>query len=146
MKIYFAAAIRGDRALADTVRELIRFLQTQGRTVLTEHLLKDDPVDVIPPEEVERRDISWVDDADCLIAEISGSSTGVGREIEYARNKELFGKNPTRVLCIYRKDREYHASAMVRGMTQDHYPNVTVRSYLDLEDAKRIVQDFSGRG
>jgi hypothetical protein len=142
MIVYFAAAIRGDRSFAKTVKELIWFLKENGATVLTEHLTKNDPVDRMPAEEIETRDIKWLDEATHVIAEISGGSTGVGREIEYARNKELFGKVPAKVLCLYQYDREFYASPMIRGMTSDRYPNVVVRPHQDLKEAKSAILEF----
>jgi len=31
---------------------------------------------------------------------------------------------------------------MVRGMTPDRYPNVVIRSYTDVEEAKSLIKDF----
>ena len=86
--------------------------------------------------------IAWLDQATHLIAEISGASTGVGREIEYARTKSHFGKIPAKILCLYDIKREWYASPMVRGMDPDPYPNISVRSYTDVENAKEVVPEF----
>ena len=50
---------------------------------------------------MERQDIEWLDQATHVIAEISGVSTGTGREIEYARTKGVLGKTPAKILCLY---------------------------------------------
>jgi len=47
-----------------------------------------------------------------------------------------------KVLCLYHKDREFFASPMIRGMTPDRYPNVTVRSYADIAEAKSLIKKF----
>ncbi|MBS3080417.1 hypothetical protein J4221_03020 [Candidatus Pacearchaeota archaeon] len=153
-KVYFAGAIRGDRSLAETIISLIRYIKEDlGCLVLTEHVGSERPVEKFAKkigksmeellaEDIESQDIYWLDQCSRVIAEISGASTGTGREIEYARTKGYFGKIPAEVLCIYRLDREYFASPMIRGMRRDRYPNVSVRSYRDLVEAKQIVRDF----
>jgi len=151
--IYFAGAIRGDRSLAHVMREIVEFVQGFGLTVLTEHVIADDPIATFAgkvgkekadllAEDVERQDIAWLDQATHVIAEISGASTGTGREIEYARTKGSFGKTEARVLCLYHKDREFSASPMVRGMIPDRYPNIAIRSYADVAEAKSLVKKF----
>ncbi len=127
-----------------TFREIIAFLKESGLIVLTEHISDRDADVKNSPEHIEKRDIAWLDEAAYVIAEISGASTGVGREIEYARNKHHFGKTPAKILCLYHVDREYFASSMVRGMSPERYPNVFVKAYRDIEDAKEIIRDFIG--
>lgn len=140
--IYFAAAMRGDRAMETTFHELIAFLKESGLVVLTEHMLDKNHDTKNSPEHIEKRDIAWLDEAAYVIAEISGASTGTGREIEYARTKKHFGKTPANILCLYHIDREFSASPMIRGMTPDRYPNVSVKSYRDIEQAKEIIKRF----
>ena len=151
--IYFAGAIRGDRSLAHVMREIVEFVQSLGLAVLTEHVIADDPIATFAgkvgkekadllAEDVERQDIAWLDQATHVVAEISGASTGTGREIEYARTKGSFGKVNAKVLCLYHTEREFFASPMVRGMTPDRYPNVAVRSYADVAEAKSLIEKF----
>jgi len=141
--IYFAGAIRGDISEAETMKELIAWLKSEKLTVLTEHIADDTVRDKeLSAEEIETRDIAWLDQAVYVIAEISGASTGTGREIEYARLKDRFGKVPAKVLCLYNIDKEYYASPMIRGMTPDRYPNVEVSSYKNIAEAKKIIRDF----
>lgn len=153
--VYFAGAIRGDRVLAPVMREIVAFVQSLGFRVLSEHVAADDPIATqkigqgkgeLLAEDIERQDIAWLDEATHVIAEISGASTGTGREIEYARTKGHLGKTPAVVLCLYRQDRESFASPMIRGMTPDRYPNVTVCSYRDLDEAKALIQRFLETG
>lgn len=142
--VYFAGAMRGDRTMEKTFHEIIAFLKENGVIVLTEHILDKNADVKNSPEHIEKRDIAWLDEAAYVIAEISGASTGVGREIEYARTKEHFGKTPAKILCLYHLDREYFASSMVRGMNPERYPNVFVKAYRDIEGAKEIVRSFIG--
>ncbi len=152
--VYFAAAIRGDRAMANLVLDLINFIrQDLSIIVLTEHLASSDPNLVLATKlgkekinltvvDIENQDITWLDSATHFIAEVSGASTGTGREVEYARVKEHFGKVPAKVLCIYQIDKEAQVSAMIRGMSRESYPNVQVESYKDLFEAKDLIRDF----
>src|SRR3989344_3004906 len=117
-KVYFAGAIRGDRCVAETIRSLINYIKTDlGLVVLTEHVGAEKPVEELArkvgkrveellAEDIEKQDIEWLDQSSYVIAEISGASTGTGREIEYARTKGNFGKVPARILCLYCVDRE----------------------------------------
>lgn len=137
------------------MREMVVFIQESGHTVLSEHVVADDPISALAekigknrfgilPEDIERQDIAWLDQATHVIAEISSPSTGTGREIEYARVKGLLGKTPAAVLCLYRKDREGSASAMIRGMISNRYPNVRVLGYQDICEAETYIGEFLG--
>jgi hypothetical protein len=154
--VYCAGAVRDDRTMAEALREMVRFVQSLGIRVLSEHLGHENPILAFahkightgsepPAHAIERQDTAWLDQATHVIAEISGASTGTGREIEYARTKGEFGKTPAKVLCLYHREREFHASPMVRGMTADRYANVSVRAYSDLEEMKAVIQEFLGR-
>lgn len=151
--VYFAGAIRGDRIFAKTLRELVAYIQSIGYEVLTEHVGKRHPIAYLAhrlhtkggelkAEDIEKQDIAWLDRATHVIAEISGASTGTGREIEYARTKNIFGKTAAKILCLYRQDREYYASPMIRGLTPERYKNVQVRSYNSVDGAKAIIKNF----
>ena len=151
--VYFAAAIRGDRVMADTIQEIVRHIKELGFLVLTEHVGANGPIatfagkigktkEDLTAEDIERQDIEWLDQATRVIAEISGASTGTGREVEYARTKGSFGKALAKILCLYRIDREFYASPMIRGMDNDRYPNVVIKAYRDIAEAKKIIKEF----
>ncbi|MBU2109470.1 nucleoside 2-deoxyribosyltransferase [Patescibacteria group bacterium] len=153
--IYFAAAIRGNRQRKKEVINLIQWLKRNGVIVLTEHVGEDNPIEVfaqkinktkndLTAEDIERRDINWLNQAEYVIAEISGASTGVGREIEYARTKGSFGQKSAQILCLYHQEEEFFASPMIRGMTKDRYKNITISSYKNLGQAKEIIKNFLG--
>ncbi len=151
--VYFAAAIRGDRLMSKTIIELVNHIKSLDFIVLTEHVGTEDPIGELASKigkkkediqaiDIEERDIEWLDKATHVIAEISGASTGTGREIEYARLKGYLGKTYAKILCLYNEDREFYASPMIRGMTNYRYPNVFVAPYKTLEEAKRLVEGF----
>lgn len=87
-------------------------------------------------EDIEKRDIAWLDQATHLIAEVTAPSIGTGREIEYARARKI------KILCVYKKEQEFFTSPMIRGMTQDRYPNVKVRSYESEDELRLIIKSF----
>ena len=151
--VYFAGAIRGERMMAEAMGEMVSFIKNLGLPVLTEHVVTGDPIatlakkigkskEDLTAEDIEKQDIEWLNQATHVIAEISGASTGTGREIEYARTKGELGKKPAKILCLYHADREFYASPMVRGMTQDRYPNILIRKYVTTDEAQGIIRRF----
>ncbi len=142
-QVYFAGAIRGDRIEAENIILLIHYIQRLGHEVLTEHIAERKIIDKnMKAEDIEKRDIAWLDSATHIIAEISGASTGTGREIEYARTKHHFGKIKANILCLYGEAREFFASPMIRGMTPERYENVSVKKYKDVQEAKEVIEKF----
>jgi len=113
MKIYFSCSIRGARPDPETIPELIEHLKRHG-TVLTQHIgdfLEGDEVDT-SDEEIFQRDVSWLGEADALVADVTAPSLGVGYEIGVA---ETLGKP---ILCLYRRQRGRRLSAMIAGNTR----------------------------
>jgi hypothetical protein len=151
--VYFAGAItvRGDASRHDVFAKIVSILQDNGAKVLTEHFALNNPneklaeflgkayVDLIP-EDIEVQDTKWIDEATHVVAEITGASTGVGREIEYARSKHLYGKVPAKILCLYQEG--LRVSWMITGMTPERYPNVTIRAYKDHDHISEIINEF----
>jgi hypothetical protein len=82
MKVYFGFTVAGDRSSADAARAIVALLQSMGHEVLTAHLVRDDAWQadrLITPQQVYERDMKWLDQCDCFIAEVSGSSFGLRR-------------------------------------------------------------------
>jgi nucleoside 2-deoxyribosyltransferase len=116
MKIYFAGAIRGGRTKLEDYSELISFLSSKQHTVLTEHVgckMISNSGENQLDELIYSRDIQLLSDSDCIIAEVSTPSHGVG--IEIAKAMEL--KKP--ILCLYHTTSEYPLSAMILGAGLD---------------------------
>jgi len=86
MRIYLACTVRGDRGTISTARHIHDCLVGLGHEVLTGHLLEDD-VDTAESQlrdtDVFSRDLRWLESADAIVAEASGSSYGVGFEVGY---------------------------------------------------------------
>ena len=83
MKIYFGFTVAGDRSSIDAARKIVAMLQEKGHDVLTEHLVRDNAWSqdrLIPAQQVYQRDMKWLEQCDLFLAEVSGSSFGLGFE------------------------------------------------------------------
>src|SRR5450759_115380 len=110
MKIFFAGSIRGGRSMLPVYIQIVDILKKQGHKVVSEHVASVDLEKIeakITDEEIFNNDIGYVNECECLVADVTIPSIGTGYEICYAVSK---GK---KVLCIYREDA--NVSAMVRG-------------------------------
>ncbi|MEI6580728.1 MAG: nucleoside 2-deoxyribosyltransferase [bacterium] len=134
LKIYFAGSIRGGREYVPIYQEVIKFLAMRGE-VLTEHIgnktLSSYGETGITEEEIYKRDMSWLQSADLIVADVSIHSTGVGYEIGQA---ESMGKN---ILCLYHKDAPRKISGMIAG---DKKINLII--YDDVEDLLEKMKEF----
>ena len=140
MKIYLACTVRGDRGAVTALRGIADWLEDEGHTVLTRHLLADD-VDVSESALTERnvfeRDMEWLRDADLLIAEASGSSYGVGFEVGYVLARAE--RSEQRVLLLFDAARRDRVSRLIAG---NAHPCCTTRAYGSPAELRRAVQDF----
>lgn len=136
MKIYFAAAIRGGRALQATYQAIVASLREAGHTVLSENVayvtLADDEW---TDEAIYAQDTAWLDECDAVVAEVTTPSLGVGYEIAYALHH---AGRPVLCLC----QRTVHLSAMIAGNT---HPLLTVLTYEDVPGALRAAQHWLAR-
>src|SRR5688572_27377100 len=85
MKIYFAGSIRGGRADQIIYADIIALLKQFG-TVLTEHFADPELTAEGHGNTVNaiyKQDISWINQSDMLVAEVTQPSLGVGYEICY---------------------------------------------------------------
>ncbi len=113
MKIYLSGAIRGGRQLQKTYEEILNFLENKNQEVLTFHVASKDVMETeesMTDVEIFTQDENWLNECDCMIAEVSVPSLGVGYEIAYA----LCTKKP--VLAVYSEEFR-PISAMITGNT-----------------------------
>jgi len=82
-------------------------------------------------KEIHERDMSWVLEADVIVAEVTKSSLGVGYEIGRAL------ENGKKILCLYRPHEGKILSAMIEGSKK-----LTVKNYQTIEEAKEIIDEF----
>lgn len=151
--IFFSAPIKGEREKAkETIIELGEWMKKKGIIILNEHVVSENPREVLAEkmkkpvgeltmEEIESYNSSKLCIASRVIAEVSGASTGVGIEVEFARTKGRLGLAPAEVLCLYHEDYKDSVSPMIRGMNCE---NVEVSPYKNIEEAKYIIRNFLG--
>ncbi len=131
MKIYFAGAITASRELIPQYQIIISTLEKQGHTVLSKHVA--DPSYPIgggqSPSQLYKEQISLVESADIVVAEVSVPSFGVSFLISHALSK----RKP--VLALHYKD-ESKLAYMLRG-----HPDLYLEIYTD-ENAHIILANF----
>jgi hypothetical protein len=131
VNVYCAASVRGEpgyKKFSDLIPSIVA---ASGNTPLSElTLIKAGNFN---DDEIFTRDIKWLEDSRCLIAEVSSGSTGVGFEIAYA----LYSiKIP--VLALYYYDSKT-VSAMVKGCTS---PLLYIESYNDADELQIKISGF----
>jgi len=133
MKIYFAGAIRGGREDVALYLELVELLKAYG-TVLTEHIADEQVTalgELSDDRAIHDRDLAWLKEADCLVAEVTTPSLGVGFEIGKATEWDM------RTLCLFRPSAGRALSALIAGSDR-----VAVREYTSATDVEEIFDDF----
>ncbi|MCG7848358.1 MAG: nucleoside 2-deoxyribosyltransferase [ANME-2 cluster archaeon] len=132
-RVFLSGAIRGGRRLVETYRFIADVMIGAGVEVLSEHVASDmvfAEERKMTEEEIFLRDMGGIERCDCLVAEVSVPSVGVGYEICHAVGL----KKP--VLCVY--ERGSTVSAMVLGNK-----GVVAQDYGDLDELQCLVLEFS---
>ncbi len=134
MKIYFAGSIRGGREDVDIYREIVVLLQTYGE-VLSEHIADKSISSYgqvkLTDEEIYTKDVSWINESDIIVAEVTSPSLGVGYELGYSEAK---GK---RIIALYRKQEGKRLSAMVAGNK-----NIDVHTYVEVSELRELFKNL----
>ena len=137
MRIYLACTIRGDRSRLAVARAVLDKLVELGHDVMTARFLDERAEDAdgaITEAEVFARDLEWLDRADVLVAEASGSSYGVGFEVGYVLGRAAdTGK---RAIVLYDAGLRHRLSRMIVGTTS---PHAAVCAYNTAADAVAFV-------
>lgn len=144
MNIYLACTVRGDRAAVAALRGVADWLEREGHTVLTRHLLADDveaSESALTEQDVFLRDMEWLQGADLLIAEASGSSYGVGFEVGYVLGRAEQSRQ--RVLLLFDAARRERVSRLIAGNTHARCTTCAYRTPAELQHA---VRDFLAPG
>jgi 2'-deoxynucleoside 5'-phosphate N-hydrolase len=134
MKIYFGFTVAGDRSSIDTARKVVHQLEEMGHEVLTRHLVSDNAWEAdrsISAQDVYRRDMDWLEQCELFIAEVSGSSFGLGFETGY-----LLGATSKKVVLLYRREVEQKVSLLITGNT---HANCTLLPYAGVEEIEQFV-------
>ena len=126
MDVYLSAAIRGGRELQQNYQAISDYLDENGHIVLTHHVASLNVIEIensMSDREIYTQDITWLQECDVVIAEVSIPSLGVGYEVAYA----LLLEKP--VLGIFEENRVI--SAMISGNTSS---NLSLRSYKSISE------------
>ena len=83
------------------------------------------------PSYIYHRDMTWIQESDLLVAEVSTPSHGVGYEIGYALNLN----KP--VLCLYNQ-----SVLITKMITGNPHPLLTVKKYKDWPEAEKILSEY----
>ena len=83
---------------------------------------------------IHDRDMAWLASCDCVVAEVTTPSLGVGYELGWATAL----KKP--VLCLHRDLYGRPLSAMIAGS-----PDMQTSAYSYLDEAKALIGEFLGK-
>lgn len=137
MKVYFGFTVAGDRSSLEAAKKIVGVLQAVGHEVLTSHLLREDAWEAdrrMPTQNVFARDMSWLAQCDVFVAEVSGSSFGLGFETGY-----LLGATPKKTILFYARAVEHKISLLIVGNT---LPNCILVPYSRLEELDELVRKW----
>jgi len=134
VKIYFSGSVSGGREDVGLYLQIIMQLKEHG-LVLTEHI-GDARLDArgepgLSDVEIHDRDLAWLRQAECLVAEVTTPSLGVGYEIGKATE---WGKS---VLCLFRTRSGSMLSPMIAGSN-----GAVSREYRNVGELKEIFDEF----
>jgi hypothetical protein len=135
MKIYFGFTVAGDRSAIDVARHLVGLLEAMGHEVLTRHLVSDGAGAMdrsIPAQAVYERDMRWLGQCDVFIAEVSGSSFGLGYETGF-----ILGSSEKKAILFYRREAEARISLLITGNTHPHCRLIPYRAAEEIESHLR---------
>ena len=136
MKIYFGFTVAGDRSAVDAARKIVGILEEMGHEVLTRHLVEENAWEAdrsISPREVYLRDMKWLEKCNMFVAEVSGSSFGLGFETGY-----LLGATTKKVVLFYRREVESKISLLITG---NSHPNCRLVPYSELNEVEFWIRD-----
>src|SRR5262245_35272132 len=124
MKIYLGFTVAGNRSALAAARTILGALRSLGHDVLTSHLLDDNAWEADrrkPPQEIFARDMDWLVACDIFVAEVSGSSFGLGFETGY-----ILGSSAKKTVLFYERAAESRISLLITGNT---HPNCILLPY-----------------
>ncbi len=140
MKIYFGFTVAGNRSSLEAARRIVELLVQMGHEVLTRHLVRDDAWEAdrrITPQEVYQRDMKWLEQCDLFMAEVSGSSFGLGFETGY-----LLGATDKKIVLFFRQDNGNTISLIIMDIA---HPNCTVVPYSQVDELEAWVKTSLSR-
>jgi len=132
-KVYFACSIRGGREDALVYGQIVDLINKYGKCLSELFGTEDHPhVDKsLSDAQIYRRDINWLKTADCVIAEVSTPSLGVGYELTKAEEWQI------PVLALYRRHPARKLSSMIAGGGK-----IKVHKYSSVDQLDGVIKDF----
>jgi hypothetical protein len=135
VKVYFGFTVAGDRSAVTVARTIVDILMDMRHEVLTRHLVGGNVWEAdrrITPKEVYLRDMKWLGECDLFMAEVSGSSFGLGFETGY-----LLGATTKRVVLFYRQNVESKISLLITGIS---HPNCELVPYSSVDEVEMWIR------
>lgn len=162
-EIFYGAAIQGEKTRGDRANihlAIMQFIKDQGFNIVSSHTsgktreetndLLEEAFGSLPPTGQERmvivrgKMIEGVEgDIAAAIFEVSTPSLGTGIEIAHTYLRPRMGLTQIPILFLYQKDHwPNNLSTMIKGIPQEEFPNVQLREYKDLSEARTHVAGF----
>jgi hypothetical protein len=124
MKIYLGFTVAGNRSSVEAAKRILAAVQ--------ENAWEADRR--VSPQEVFARDMKWLAECDLFIAEVSGSSFGLGFETGY-----LLGATAKKTILFYERGAEHRISLLITGNT---HPNCILVPYSRLDELETLVRTW----
>jgi 2'-deoxynucleoside 5'-phosphate N-hydrolase len=141
LKIYFGCAIRGEQGGQEEKDFIVRTMQGLGHEVLSEIFTGMDKDHNqtnagASPTDIYHCDMSWVDEADIIVADITRISSGLGFEMGWKV------KSGGRVMALCREDRYEPLSNILKGCDE---PNYSLHRWDSFDRLAIILEEQLGR-
>jgi len=137
MKIYLGFTVAGDRSSVEAAKKILHALESLGHEVLTSHLVCEDAWEAdrrVAPQEIFARDMKWLGECDIFLAEVSGSSFGLGFETGY-----LLGATRKKTILFYDRKVQHRISLLITG---NRHPNCRLAAYSAVEELDDLVRSY----
>ncbi|MBN2110499.1 MAG: nucleoside 2-deoxyribosyltransferase [Methanosarcinaceae archaeon] len=134
MRIFLSGSIRGGRKMLPVYMKICSLLQDGGHEVLSRHVADpaaEETESAMTEQEIYERDMHLLEKSECLIAEVSTPSIGVGYEICSALQLGL----PT--LCLHSP--AANVSAMILGNTNK---GLITKGYGNEQELRQTIISF----
>ena len=92
---------------------------------------------------VYRINTTLIDEATHIFVILDKTSFGVAMELEHALTRPARGLPEAKILGLIHKDALPKLSKMVTGAARK-YKNFVIRTYVDMDDIKKLVKEFLG--
>jgi len=135
MKIYLGFTVAGSRSSVEAAKKILNVLQSLGHEVLTSHLVRDDAWEAdrsVAPQKIFARDMTWLAQCELFVAEVTGSSFGLGFETGY-----LLGATAKKTILFFERDAAHRISLLITGNT---HANCVLAPYSHLSELEELVR------